>query len=45
MNKVNFMVSGVNVGLAEIMLILLGLFVVLLVVRNVVLQRKKSAAK
>ncbi|MES2455635.1 MAG: hypothetical protein V4594_08855 [Bacteroidota bacterium] len=41
MNKVNFMVSGVNVGLAEIMLILLGLFVVLLVVRNVVLQRKK----
>ncbi|MCX2480117.1 hypothetical protein OQY15_13535 [Pedobacter sp. MC2016-15] len=36
-----FMMGGVNVGTAEIMIILLALFVVFLIVRNIVYQPKE----
>jgi len=36
-----FMVGGVNVGTPEIMIVLLALFVVFLVVRNIVYQPKE----
>jgi hypothetical protein len=36
-----FMVGGVNVGTPEIMIIMLALFVVFLIIRNIVYQPKE----
>lgn len=41
MNTILFMVAGVNVGASEIMIILLGLFVVFLIMRNLFVQPKQ----
>ncbi|WP_262711889.1 hypothetical protein [Pedobacter westerhofensis] len=41
MNIFLFMVGGVNVGTPEIMIIMLALFVVFLVVRNIIYQPKE----
>lgn len=41
MNTVLFMVNGTNIGASEIMIIILGLFVVFLIVRNIVVQPKE----
>jgi len=41
MNTILFMVSGVNVGASEIIIILLGLFVVFLIMRNIFVQPKQ----
>jgi hypothetical protein len=41
MNTILFMVSGVNVGASEIMIILLAFFVVFLILRNLLVQPKQ----
>jgi len=41
MNTILFMINGVNVGLSELMIILLALFVVFLVIRNIIVQPKQ----
>jgi hypothetical protein len=41
MNTILFMVSGVNVGASEIMIVLLALFVVFLILRNLLVQPKQ----
>jgi len=38
MHPMLFMMSGVNVGASEIMIVLLGLFVVFLIIRNFLVQ-------
>jgi hypothetical protein len=41
MNILLFMVGGVNVGTPEIMIMMLALFVVFLIIRNIVYQPKE----
>jgi hypothetical protein len=41
MHTVLFMVNGINVGASEIMIILLALFVIFLVMRNLIIQPKE----
>jgi len=41
MHTILFMVSGVNVGASEIMIILLAFFVVFLIMRNIFVQPKQ----
>jgi hypothetical protein len=41
MNTILFMINGVRVGTSEIMIILLGLFVVFLILRNLIVQPKR----
>lgn len=45
MNTIAFMIAGYNIGLSEIMLIILGLFVLFLVVRNIILYQLKPQEK
>lgn len=41
MNTVLFMVNGINIGTSEIMIIILGIFIVFLVLRNLIAQPKE----
>jgi hypothetical protein len=41
MNTILFMINGVRVGASEIMIILLGLFVVFLILRNLIVQPER----
>jgi len=41
MNKFLFMVGGVNVGISELMIVMLGLFVIFLILRNLFYQPKE----
>lgn len=45
MSNIAFTVSGFNVGISEIMLVLLALFVVFLIGRNIALYQMKSRPK
>lgn len=41
MKTILFMFGGLNIGLSEIMIIILAIFVVFLVLRNILIQPKK----
>lgn len=45
MHTTSFIVAGYNIGLSEIMLIVLGLFVLFLIIRNIILYQIRPQAK
>jgi len=45
MNQSAFVISGYRVGLSEVMLIFIGLFVLFLIVRNIFLYQLKPGRK
>lgn len=40
MNIILYTINGMNIGISEIMIVLLGIFVLLLIIRNLLIQPK-----